>query len=245
MTNFLSHRLGLIPLVSSRMDRFNYTRDCSCVDRCPNCSVEFRLAASCTNDTTLDVTSFDFVRTELNNIDKIDPDEVFPVDFAEKNDNKEREGILIVKLRKGQELKLKAIAKKGLGKEHSKWSPVCGCTFQYDPDIKINQTRQDELTEQQKIDFVASCPTKVYKYDEEAKRIDIEDMQRCMYCQECKKKASEIGKPDLVSIGMKQDRFIFSVEVTRALKPQDVVLAAFNVLKLKLHNIQNNLPMEE
>ncbi|KAM9992696.1 hypothetical protein ACTFIY_010149 [Dictyostelium cf. discoideum] len=233
---FIAHRLGLIPLVSDNIDKFCYTRDCSCSDRCDQCSVELRLNVKCTENRPRDVTSSDLLSQNSA---------VIPVSSQVTSSNSDRpeQEIPIVKLRKGQEVKLRAIAKKGVGKEHAKWSPSCVATYQFQPIIVLNQNRIDELTDQQKEEWVGSCPTKVYSYSphQSTQQVTIEDPLRCVYCLECKKKAESFGKPDLVHLEQKQDKFIFTVESSGALKPEDIVLYAIQIIKRKLTDIQGQM----
>eukprot|EP01136_Pigoraptor_vietnamica_P000337 Opistho-1_new@25513 len=58
---FISHRLGLIPLTSGTADEYNYTRDCDCEEYCPRCAVVFVLDKANTSPHTMLVTSRDLV----------------------------------------------------------------------------------------------------------------------------------------------------------------------------------------
>lgn len=121
---FISHRLGLIPLNSSNIDQLNYSRDCDCDQNCERCSVILDLHAKCTTDDIMKVYARDLlVRQERPNNLIGNPVITDP----------EHLGSLICKLRKGQELKLTCIAKKGIAKEHAKWSPAAAIGFEYDP----------------------------------------------------------------------------------------------------------------
>jgi len=233
---FIAHRLGLIPLVSTRVDDFKYTRDCGCTGRCEDCSVTFDLDVKCDAEQTLYVTSQDLQCQDASR-------DVVPVDLMDESGHgsSSNAGILIVKLRKNQHLKLKAIAKKGVGKEHAKWQPTCGVVFQYDPEITLNHARLEEHDATRKADWVKSCPTKVYKYNDKTNQVEIEDARNCTFCNECKLKAAQLGKPDLVHIGMKPERFIFTVETTGSLRPDEVVFSALSVLKEKLTNLSEKI----
>ena len=85
---------------------------------------------------------------------------------AYRSNDPERPPILLVKLRKNQELKLRAIARKGIGKDHAKWMPVATCSFQYMPHIQINHSEMDKLAPEHKRAFVESAPTRVFAYDD-------------------------------------------------------------------------------
>jgi DNA-directed RNA polymerase alpha subunit len=61
------------------------------------------------------------------------------VSFYSEINKGEKVGIPIVKLAKNQSIRLKFEVQKGIGKMHSKWSPVSLATFQPDPEIRLDE----------------------------------------------------------------------------------------------------------
>ena len=118
---FVAHRLGLIPLSSRDAEQLQYTRDCDCEGYCDNCSITLTLHAKCTGN--------DLVIGGSRPNDAIGRPVITDADG---------EGPVITKLRQGQEIKLKCIAKKGTAKEHAKWAPTAAIGFEYDPHNKLH-----------------------------------------------------------------------------------------------------------
>ncbi|XP_002518700.2 DNA-directed RNA polymerases II, IV and V subunit 3 [Ricinus communis] len=231
---FIAHRLGLIPLTSERAMSMRFSRDCDACDgdgQCDYCSVEFHLRAKCITDQTLDVTSKDLYSSDHT---------VVPVDFSDSSgyDSSEQRGIIIVKLRRGQELRLRAIARKGIGKDHAKWSPAATVTFMYEPDIHINEDLMESLSLEEKQSWVESSPTKVFDIDPNTQQVVVVDPEAYTYDEEVIKKAESMGKPGLVNIQAKEDSFIFTVESTGAIKASHLVLNAIEILKQKLDAVR-------
>lgn len=148
---FLAHRLGLIPLSAHNIDDLLYTRDCDCDQFCDNCSVVLRLNASNRNsDDIVKVYAKDlFVDSAYSSArtpggyggqqqrsngmaDVEGPARGEPVIL-----DPDGQGALICKLRRGQELRVRCIAKKGIAKEHAKWAPTAAIGFEYDPHNKL------------------------------------------------------------------------------------------------------------
>ncbi|CAG8228068.1 unnamed protein product [Penicillium nalgiovense] len=118
----------MIPLNSYNCDQdLDYTRDCDCEDHCVRCSVTLSLHARCGSG-IMSVYARDLIVVGERINDKIgDPVTTDP----------ENKGPLICKLRKGQEIKMTCLAKKGTAKEHAKWAPTAAVGFEYDPNNNL------------------------------------------------------------------------------------------------------------
>jgi DNA-directed RNA polymerase II subunit RPB3 len=122
-------------------------------------------------------------------------------------------GILICKLKRGQELRMRCVAKKGVAKEHAKWSPCAAVAFEYDPHNKLRHTKY--WVEQNEKD---EWPASQYANDE-PEPIDENDYD-----------------PKAVA-----DTFYFNVEASGALHPRDIVLNGLKILQLKLNLLKSEL----
>ncbi len=186
---FIVHRLGLIPLISEDIDNYNFPLKCNCKEGCEKCKVDYDIIVKCDENNkseTIDVTSDD-IKPKNKDI------KVKPVKYDDP--------IVITKLKKGQSINMTLTAKKGIGKTHAKWSPVCTCVMKQIPNVEIfnmeGENFLNNLSEYEKEKFCEACPCKVFKYDKNKDQIVVDKPEKCTYCEECLLKTQEfINKKD-------------------------------------------------
>ncbi|GBG31293.1 DNA-directed RNA polymerase II subunit rpb3 [Hondaea fermentalgiana] len=244
---FIAHRLGLIPIrISSQegVSGMNYKQDCFCDSTCPRCSVKFTLDVSHDDpdEAVRIVTSADLKSDSAFAVQYSSTEED---DFVKETNPDLPSGITIVKLGPGQRIKCDCIAVKGISKIHAKWCPVSVATFAYDPEIELNDALMDELDLAKKQEFVKSCPADVFNLDEQTEKVSVSKRSACMFCDECVKLGETWKRSheedNVVSVSQVPNRFIFSVETTGALKPDEAVFSALKVLQDKLTLIGRHL----
>ncbi|KAJ2714932.1 RNA polymerase II subunit 3 [Coemansia spiralis] len=192
---FVAHRLGLVPLVSKTVDKFKLTRDCTCAEYCKECSVEFTLHVKCTEPGTRVVYSSELISSNKDVVPVLDED---------------GQGVILVKLSKGQEINVHCVAKKGVAKEHSKWSPCSAVGFEYDPHNNLRHLD--------------------YWYEK-----SIKDEWPLS-----KNAAEEVENDPAAPFDFNAEptTFYFNVETVGSLDPQTVVVQATRMLQEKLGELQ-------
>lgn len=134
------------------------------------------------------------------------------------------------------------VARKGIGKTHAKWSPVSTCTMRKEPIVEIDQDKINrELDIPFRKQFVQSCPRNVFKFNELRSAVEIEDSDKCILCQECFRFAQTQGLERAIRIGERDDKFIFSVESTGVMSPEDIVMKALAILIAKIKTLNESL----
>ena len=231
---FITHRLGLIPLKSALVSQLNYPYECGCESGCDDCTVHFSLDVTNTQRHNILVTSADLKPTRDNAVVPIGPAHC-PAEYSSPLDA----DIAIVKLAPRQSLRFTAVAKKGIGKEHGKWIPTATATYKAKPSITVDNAKAAALSSENKRRIVNSCPTGVFAYNDELDTIEIEQASQCMYCNECTKTAEALEVPGTVTVRMSDNHFHFSVESAGQHPPEQIVQMALQALqnKLKTHSM--------
>lgn len=154
---FIAHRIGLIPLTCDDVIRNMISnRECECDDFCSKCSVEFTMDVSLRNEGALNITSAHLISSHpqvlpanAKTIKRDIPKDSDCLSMFEENSG----DVLIMKIRQGSQLKLRAYATKGIGKEHAKWMATSAVGFEYDPDNALRHTLLHKPGEWPKSEF--------------------------------------------------------------------------------------------
>ncbi|EIJ88857.1 DNA-directed RNA polymerase II subunit RPB3 [Nematocida parisii] len=190
-------RLGLIPIESSLVEKYLYPKDCSCKSFCKNCSISIVLDVKNDGQTPMTVTSKSLFVEGGDPINIGDP----------------RYPSIITRLGHKQSIKCKCIAVKGIGKKHSKWSPVSTVAFGYDED---NSLRHTKFWHEKSINKEWPAPW-------------FSDKSTPAQSEEYVHSADP-------------SKFYFNVEVVKgSLKPMEVLSRAVQVLKDKLKHVRDAL----
>lgn len=219
----LSHRLGLIPI---KADPKLFDELLDGEDPTDQNTIVFRLDVLCVNEDSETVYSRDLEWQPQGDQREKFPGGILPV----------HEDIIIAKLKPGQHIQLEAHCRKGVGKDHAKFSPCGTASYRLMPDIIFPTAITGFLAEE----LAQMCPLKVF---------DIEDIRSiptavvarprdCTMCRECIRLE---GWADRVHLRRVADHFIFSVESIGAMPPAEIVKQAIEQLRMKALQFQGHV----
>jgi len=194
----------MIPIVSDECDLLEFYRNCDCEDGCPKCQVVFKIEKeNVFKSEHMSVSSNDLVKPDGSGITHkpFVPVRLVIKEYESTNNYSMREhnikqedidnnsnnnSILVTKLGPSQELKAECIARKSVGKEHAKWSSCVACTFKHKPKVTLFDSIND-IDKSKKINLSKTCPTRVFSFSEYNDDLKVENMDNCMFCEECTK----------------------------------------------------------
>ena len=182
----LAHRIGMIPLTFDK-DRYVEKEKCDCKGKgCLKCEVKLVL-------------------------EKQGPCTVYAKDLKSGNEDVKpvNGNEVIVKLKKGQEIKLEATAVLSTAKRHARWQP-CVIGYQYFPLLK-----EEKADEEARKKAVEVCPRNALKMENNKLVLD---PYKCNLCGLCEEETD--GKVKVVG---DDSKFIFVVESVSALKPEEII----------------------
>lgn len=235
----LAQRLGLIPIRADPR-KFNYRHAEEDADATN--VISFRLMVKCTKrrgggkantvgsssssggvEGDSDVIGASCTSGDLEWIPQGDQDEL----FQDSPVRPVHDDILIARLRPGQEIELEAWCEKGLGKTHAKWSPVCTASYRLLPELKLYGPDDAPPLPDRRPPSAFDAPAGA----------SVAIASRPRACSMRREVVRQPGWDERVQLARVKDHFIFSVESTGALPPEELFSEAVKVLMQKAINL--------
>ena len=212
----IAHRLGLTPLKTD-LDSYNLPEECECKSEfgCSLCRVTL----------TMDADSTEGTRTVYSGELVSENPQIIPVS----------DKVPIIKLAKGQKLKLEAYARLGKGKNHAKWQPVSVCAYKYFPKIEISKENCTGCAK-----CVDICPKKVLAMKDN--KVEVKDLLACNLCMDCVGVCTQ--KPSAITVEWEKNAFIMNIESTGVLPPDRIIQEATKMLDKQLKEFKKQLKAE-
>jgi DNA-directed RNA polymerase subunit D len=212
----IAHRLGLTPLKTD-LDGYNLPEECECKSEfgCNLCRVTL----------TMDADSTEGTRTVYSGELVSENPQIIPVS----------DKIPIIKLAKGQKLKLEAYARLGKGKNHAKWQPVSVCAYKYFPKIEISTEKCADCAK-----CVDICSKKVLAMKDN--KLAVRDLIACNLCMDCVDICPQ--KPSAIKVEWEKNAFIMNIESSGALPPERILQEATKILSNQLKEFKKQLKAE-
>mmetsp|Transcript_3086 Transcript_3086/g.6708 ORF Transcript_3086/g.6708 Transcript_3086/m.6708 type:complete len:424 (-) Transcript_3086:107-1378(-) len=146
--------------------------------------------------------------------------------------------ILLAKLRPGQSIELEAHARRGVGEDHAKFSPVATASYRLMPNVELIKPVYDELADDLAGLYEPDVFTVVKCGPEDEPGHDRKAVVANPYA--CTMSRNYMRVPELkeaVKITRVPDHFIFSIESVGAITPGVILAEALRILKFKCHNV--------
>ncbi|AHY78268.1 ASG_G0056640.mRNA.1.CDS.1 [Saccharomyces cerevisiae] len=140
--------------------------------------------------------------------------------------------ILLAKLRPGQEISLKAHCILGIGGDHAKFSPVSTASYRLLPQINILQPIKGESARR----FQKCFPPGVIGIDEGSDEAYVKDARKDTVSREVLRYEEFADK---VKLGRVRNHFIFNVESSGAMTPEEIFFKSVRILKNKAEYLKN------
>lgn len=139
--------------------------------------------------------------------------------------------ILLAKLRPGQEISLRVHCILGIGSDHAKFSPVSTASYRLLPHINITQPITGELATK----FQKCFPSGVIDINSDGEAV-VKDARKDTVSREVLRH-EEFN--NMVKLGRVRDHFVFNVESSGAMTPEEIFFKSVRILKNKAEYLKN------